>query len=214
MAEGAGDDPAPRRASRPATPSRGSISRSSASASWDDCPAVPPEIVLLPDYVRLQHLQDVLLVARHRRAAVDHLGVQALLPGARDTPRSPSCTSARRKAHVRPRARRGALLARLLHAYRPRPSSAWTPPSVRPCARRRWRPARRGSTSGSAHVRRPGRDLPADHQHDHRLPLPGLRDGRSPPDRPRSGSSRSSSSRTRRRCTCSPASPRSGTRPS
>jgi squalene-hopene/tetraprenyl-beta-curcumene cyclase len=47
--------------------------------SYDRCPAVPPELVLLPGWSPI-HLPHVGLVANHRRAAGDHVGQS---PGAK-----------------------------------------------------------------------------------------------------------------------------------
>ncbi len=38
---------------------------------WDMVPAVPPELMLLPELVSYQHLRDVFVDARHRDSA-DH----------------------------------------------------------------------------------------------------------------------------------------------
>ena len=74
----------------PSTASRGSISPCSGQISYDQCPAVPPELVLLPDLVAHQHLPHVGLVADDRRAAVDHVGPPA---AARKSPRSAASAS-------------------------------------------------------------------------------------------------------------------------
>ena len=45
--------------------------------SYDHCPAVPPELMLLAKLVADQHLPHVGLVADDHRAAVDHVGPSA-----------------------------------------------------------------------------------------------------------------------------------------
>ena len=45
--------------------------------SYDQCPAVPPELVLLPNWSPVNIYRDERLVADDRRAAVDHVGLSA-----------------------------------------------------------------------------------------------------------------------------------------
>ncbi len=45
---------------------------------YDAVPAIPPEIVLFPEVVLLQHLRDFVLVARHPGTALDRLREEAV----------------------------------------------------------------------------------------------------------------------------------------
>ena len=151
---------------------------------WDDCPAVPPEIVLLPDWFFF----NIYKMSSWSRGIVVPLSIiwaskpSCPVPGLRRDRRAPHHAAAT-PPHVA-RTPQGAALARLLHADR-RMLKRLEAGGVTPLpARRRWRPARRWILERLDAFRRPGRDLPADHQHDHRVPLPGLRARRSAAPRP------------------------------
>ena len=183
--------------------------------SWDDCPAVPPELVLLPDSGRF----NIYKMSSWSRGIVvplvDHLGLEALLPGARTPRASPSCTSRGRTAsrETASRARAGSgsgrrfftrvdatlKLARTLGPDSAAPQGARGAP-------------RPGSTSGSHESDGLGAIFPPIINTIIAFRCLGyaLDDPRALGAGPRS--SRSSSSRTRRRCACSPASRPSGTR--
>ncbi len=126
--------------------------------------------------VRLQHLQDVLLVARHRRPALGHLGLEASLPGAR-LRRDPGAPHQAQEGPARSALAQGTLLAGLLRQDRPRIQASrgggHDPPAPEgPGGLRAVDPRAAGP------VRRARRHLPPDHQHDHRVPLSRLHDGR------------------------------------
>ena len=156
--------------------------------------------------VRLQHLQDVLLVARHRRAALDHLGLEALSARCPTSPRSRSSTSSTRRPRTS-RARAGSATGGPSSSRSTTPSSGSRRPGMTPLRKKalaaceQWIHERLVQSDGLGAI------FPPDHQHDHRVPLPRLRDGRPAARRSRSRSSSGSSSRTRRRSTSSPASP-------
>ena len=50
---------------------------------WEECPAVPPELVLLPDWFPFNIYRMSSWSRGDRRAARGHLGPQAVVPGAR-----------------------------------------------------------------------------------------------------------------------------------
>ncbi len=84
--------------------------------TWDDSPAVPPEIMLLPDSGSSTSTRCPPGSARHRRAAVGHLGLQALLPGARHAAiRSCTCRARRGRPFAGRAGHGGSALAPLLH---------------------------------------------------------------------------------------------------
>ena len=127
--------------------------------SWDDCPAVPPEIVLLPDSFVFNIYKMSSWSRGDRRAALGDLGFEAVLPGARlrRDPRAPHQAAA---ARARPPHAQGAALAQLFHADRSHAQAARSRrrhavPEEGPGGLRDVDPRAAGP------VRRPRRDLPA-----------------------------------------------------
>ena len=174
--DGPGPRGDPRRAAvrRRATASRGSTSRCSGQIAYDDCPSVPPELVLSRRGSNFSLARDVGLDADDRRAAVDHLGLQAG-PAARRRSRD------RRAVPRRPAAPAVAPddAARLAGRTS---SSASTGSSSGPSAGVPDVVAAAGHPRGAPldarplrELRRPGRDLPADDLHGRRAQVPGLR---------------------------------------
>ena len=86
------------RSSRPAVPTQcNSFTRFYLALlgqiGYDECPCVPPELVLIPPRLELQPERDVGLDADDRRAAVDHVVLQAGAVAARPSRASPSCSA-------------------------------------------------------------------------------------------------------------------------
>ena len=177
--------------------------------SWDDTPAVPPEIVLLPD----SFVFNIYKMSSWSRGIVVPLSIiwasKPFCP-VPDYAAIPELHVPRTEAHV-PRTRR----ERFWRAFFTR-CDRWFKRArggrdSRRCARRPWRPARRGSTSAwrfPTASARSSRRSSTRSSPSAASATPSTTRGCSP----RSASSRSSSSRTTRPCTCSPASRRSGTR--
>ncbi len=132
--------------------------------------------------VPVQHLQDVVLVARDRRAALDHLGDQALLRGPATAPRSRSCAPASQpERRTSPHSRSERSWRVLLHGGRSRCSSAAEAAGLTPLRKQALAGLRGVDPRAARADRRARRDLPADHQHDHRVSLPRLRARRPAP---------------------------------
>ena len=146
--------------------------------SYDHCPAVPPELLLLPNWSPINLYRDERLVADDRRAAVDHVGASA---GHAARPRELGIRELFLK-HP-PIGRRCAARAQCEEPgwftwdrffRRLDRASSWPD--------RRWRPLRtpalaaaeRWMTRPLRRQRRPGSDLPADDLEHHRPQVPGL----------------------------------------
>ena len=87
---------------------------------YDECPSVPPELVLLPSRLDFSLERDVGLDADDRRAALDHVGVQAGA-AARARARDRASCSVDDLHAAGPRRRRPRLLDELLPRRRPGP---------------------------------------------------------------------------------------------
>ncbi len=146
--------------------------------SWDDTPAVPPEIVLLPDSFIFNIYKmsswsrgivvplSIIWAKKPFCAVPDHAAIPEL--------HVPRTVGARLAEPA------GAVLARLLHADR-RLVQAGGGGGLHALPQARPRGLRILDPRAAGEVRRARRDLPADHQHDHRVPLPRLRPRRPAP---------------------------------
>ena len=151
-----------------ATASPSSTSRCSGQFPYANCPAVPPEMVLLPRWFYYQHLRHVELDADHRRAAEHHVGPQAGAQLARAIAASANSSSTRPKrrdwACTPPKQR---LLSGPISSSRPIGSGKRSSGS-RPFRRRAIQQGRRLDARALRGLRRRRRDLPADDLHRHR----------------------------------------------
>ena len=109
---------------------------------YDECPCVPPELVLIPSRLELQLERDVGLDADDRRAAVDHVVLQAGAVARARSRASPSCSEATAGQPSRRTARWFTWtnfflgIDRVLKVARPRVPAAWRQPAIR--AAHRW----------------------------------------------------------------------------
>ena len=205
-------DPRSSAASTPATPSRGFISRSSASARGTTARAVPPEIVLLPGLVR----SSTSTRCRPGRAASScrcrssgRPSPPARCPSRAAISGAPRAVAP--EAHVAADPPRALLARRSSHrstarssGSRPRGSTPLRKKALAACEALDPRAPRRSPTASARSSRRSStRSSPSAASATRSTTRASSR---------RSGSSRSSRSRTTRRCASSPASRRSGTR--
>ena len=202
----------PPAAPRRATASRGSTSRCSARSATTSARASRPSWCLLPSRLQLQPERDVGLDADDRRAAVDHLGLQAGAAARRRSRASPSCSAPTCRA-----GRRGARAG----------WSRWTNFFLGVDRVLKWADrwaagvlAAAGHPGGAPldaralrELRRPGRDLPADDLHGHRAASASATSRDSAAGAVGAAAARRPADRGGRHGpACSPASRRSGTR--